>query len=118
MYHLSTPFDIIIKDIIDKLSDNNSNKGNIIEHKNIINLIYYKNSESLNSNKIFGSNFVKNNKGNIALIINGKKSELIEKYDLKNGINNIQIIINNKLTNLESMFKHVISINTFKYRKC
>ena len=57
-----------------------------------------------NPNRIFGSKFVENNKNNITLIINGKKSELIEEYELKEGKNNVQIIINNKLTNLENMF--------------
>ena len=34
---------------------------------------------------IFGEKFVKNNKNNIELIINDKKSELVEKYELKKG---------------------------------
>ena len=42
--NLATPFDIIIKDIIDKLNKNNIFNNNIIKYRNIINLIYYKNN--------------------------------------------------------------------------
>jgi hypothetical protein len=49
-----------------------------------------------NPNRLFGHEFVENNKYNIILKINGKESELIEEYVLKNGDNNIEIsIINN-----------------------
>ena len=111
--NLASPFDIIIKDIIDKLyklDQNNINKYNIIEYRNIINLLYNKNVDFYNPVRIFGSNFVQNNKNNITLRINGKKSELIEEYELKKGYNNVQIIINNKLVNLECMFENVISL--------
>ena len=62
------------------------------------------------NNNIVGSKFVENNKENIQLMINGKKCELMQKYDLKGGINNIQIIIINKLTNLEYMFYNCVSL--------
>ena len=45
IYNLAIPFDIIIKDIKDKLfnyKNNIFNTGNIIEYRNIINLIYEK----------------------------------------------------------------------------
>ena len=42
-----------------------------IEHRNNINIIYYKKN---NDNNIFGIKFVENNKDNIKLIIDGKKS--------------------------------------------
>ena len=48
--------------------------------------------------------FVENNKNNIELIINGKKSELVKQYKLKDGKNNIEIIIKNNIINLEYMF--------------
>ena len=114
--NVATPFDIIIKDIKDKLLNKNNDSNNI-EYINIINLIYDK---KLNyNNNIFGSKFVENNKDNIKIIIiNDKKYELMKKYDLKEGINNIQLIIINKLTNLEYMFydcKSLKNIEELKY---
>ena len=53
---------------------------------------------------IFGAIFVKNNKNNIELIINGNKNYLIKKYKLKKGENKIKIIIKNKIASLEYMF--------------
>ena len=47
-------------------------------------------------NNIFGKQFVKNNKNNIELVINGIKEKLVAKYDLKGGINKIQMIIKKK----------------------
>ena len=105
--NVAIPFDIIIKDIKNKLLNKIKKIGSkIIEYRNIINLIYEKHKKKYNHdyNNIFGSKFVENNKENIKLIINGEKSELIEKYDLKVGINNMQLIIINTLTNLECMF--------------
>ncbi len=67
-----------------------------------INLIY--NKKDAKGNNIFGENFVENNKNNIDLIINGKKTKLIKKYKLLDGDNNITIVIKNKITNLEYMF--------------
>ena len=49
--------------------------------------IIYKNDEEGEEN-IFGNEFVKNNKNNIELIINGNKSCLVNKYKLKEGENN------------------------------
>ena len=110
--NLATPFDVIINDIIDKLSKNKTNIDRIIEYRNTINLIYCndkKNSDYCNI--LFGSNFVKNNKDNIKLKINGIESNLIEKFELKEGDNNIEIIIiNNLLTSLEDMFFNAISL--------
>ena len=94
---------------------NNTNlKNNNNENIEYINLIYEKKENYLseddknNSNNIFGSKFVENNKNNIELIINSKKSELINKYELKVGINNIQMIIKNKIINFEFMFYNCI----------
>ena len=53
---------------------------------------------------IFGLKFVENNINSIRLIINGRKSILIEKYYLKEGENYIQLIKLTKLTNLEHIF--------------
>ena len=112
LYNLAIPFDIIIKDIKYQLNKNN-NKINHIEYINKINLIYEKidkYEDYEDPNIIFGSKFVENNKNNIKLIINGKESELIEKYYLKEGINNIQLLILNNLTNLEQMFYGACSL--------
>ena len=114
MYNIATPFDVIIKDIKNQLSYNKKNNTtNIIKYRNKINLIY----EKCNKyhfwhcpNKIFGSEFVLNNKDNIILKINGKESKLVEEYDLKNGVNNIEINLINKLTNLEEMFCNACSL--------
>ena len=111
-YSLATPFDVIIKNIKEQIS---YSRENIIYkqiiYRNTINLIYEKNIKDENSDNIFGQKFVKNNKENIILKINGIiENNLTEKFNLKEGINNIQIIIINKLINLESMFFNVISL--------
>ena len=87
------------------------------KYKNIINLIYFKKEcysyfgqEEIDSNNIFGFDFVYNNEKNIELMINVKKCELSYNYNLEEGINNIQIKIKNKITNLENMFKRCISL--------
>ena len=110
--NLAIPFDAIIKDIIYNLSQYNTQR--IKYRKDIINLIYNKTKEGMNSNVLFGSDFVKNNKDNITLIINGKKSELIENYNLKKGKNNIQMIIDIQLTNLRGMFANVGSLENME----
>jgi len=112
-YNYATFFDAIIKDIKFQISNKN-----IIEFRNTINLKYEKSKDEDSNNNIFGAKFVENNKKNIILKINGKKSELIEKYNLKEGINIIQIIIKNKLISLKDMFNGVTSlknIEEFKY---
>ena len=114
------PFDIIIKDIKYQLSNNKINiinNNKIIEYRNKINLIYYKQNNDENSNNIFGKKFVENNKDNITLIINDKESKLISEYNLKEGENNIQIIIKNKLNNLEQMFYDCISLKNIEELK-
>ena len=96
-YNFASPFDAIINDIKSKINNNtisNKKNNNIKKNikNNIINLIYEKNLNEIdeddedNCNNIFGLKFVENNKNNIQLIINGKKSELISKYNLKEGI--------------------------------
>ena len=51
-----------------------------------------------------------NNKGKIKLIINGKKNELVSRYELKEGENKIEIIIKKKIMNLEYMFYECTSL--------
>ena len=73
------------------------------KYKKEINLIYFSKYGGFES--IFGHEFVKNNKNNIDIIINGTEYKLIDYYyELKKGENNIQIKIKNKITNLEYMF--------------
>ena len=98
-------FGIFIKYAIDEF--NNYNK-----FKNEINLIYKTDKEG--EEDIFGDKFVKNNKNNIELIINGKKNDLINKYKLQKGENSIKIVINNKITNLEYMFEYCKSLNNIE----
>ena len=111
-YNCATSFDAIIKDIIDKISKLpvKPNERTI----KTINLIYNKIDDDISFNNIFGDNFVENNKDNITLIINDKKSELVSTYNLKKGKNNIQMIINNNLTNLEYMFKDAKSLENIE----
>ena len=58
--------------------------------------------------KIFGTNFVENNKDNCYLLIDGKQCELCEFYKLKNNQKNkstleIKLIETNKITNMYCM---------------
>ena len=104
-YNYATSFDAIIKDIKAQISNRNIN-----EFRNTINLIYEKSKYEDSNNNIFGQKFIENNRENILLKINGIKSKLIEKYNLKEGINNIELIIINKLINLKDMFYKVTSL--------
>ena len=121
-YNYAIPFDIIIKDIKNKMSMINYKST---EYRNKINLIYHKKVvhncslfNPCNPNRIFGEEFVENNKNNILLVINGKQSKLIEEYNLKEGVKtNVQIIIINKLTNLEEMFSGCCSLENLEELK-
>lgn len=62
---------------------------------------------------IFGYNFVKSNKDNIDLLVNGKKNELVNKCLLSKGENIITIVIKNKLTDLSCMFKNCYYLEDF-----
>ena len=61
-------------------------KNEFYNKNNQINLIYFTEKEGIFN--IFGDEFVKKNKNNIDLIINGKKDNLIGTYKLKKGENN------------------------------
>ena len=90
LFNLAIPFNIIIEDINSKINNN------IINNNTIINLIYNKKDYEdyfHRDNNIFGNKFVENNKDNITLIINGKESKLISKYNLNEGRNIIQMKI-------------------------
>ena len=77
-----------IKELIYEIDDNIIGK-----YKNEINIIYE--TEKEGKYNIFGEEFIKKNKNNIELNINGEKSNLIKEYNLKKGNNNIKIIIKN-----------------------
>ena len=81
-----------------------------------INLIYECKKDYFDSD-IFGSRFVDNNKDNIELIINGKRSELVNRHDLKKGENKIEILIINEITNLEYMFDGIEALKNLEELK-
>jgi len=96
--------------------DNIVNKD---KYKNEINLIY--NTKASGYYNIFGTEFIENNKNNIELNINGKKSKLVSRYKLNKGNNNIKMIIKNKIKDLRNMFdscKNLVDIEELKYLKC
>jgi len=80
-----------------------------------INIIYETNKEG--DEKIFGNEFVENNRNNIELIINGNRNNLINRYKLRKGENKIKIIIKNKITNLENMFYYCKSLKNIEELK-
>ena len=122
-FNIKLNYCIFMKYIKDGLNNN------LKEYKNEINIIYIGNE---NEEKLFGEEFVKNNKNNIKLEINGIKSNLVATYKLKRGRNNVKLIIKNDLENLEKMFYLCISlidiseleyldtkiINNFAYMLC
>ena len=103
------------------LTENNTTKDDINkdignnEYKDKINLIYYADYQAVYP--IFGENFVKNNKDNIDLIINGKQNELVNKYLLTKGENIITLVIKNKLTDLSHMFYGIKFVKNFSELK-
>ena len=89
-----------------------------ILYKNKINIRL--NVQSKGNYNIFGQDFVKNNKDNINLMINGKPSFLVTTYELNEGDNMISISVNIKKTiiNLSYMFymcESLKDINELKY---
>ena len=102
--------------IVDKNNNKfEKKKEKINEYRNGINLKYF--VESRNIYNILGEKFVENNKNNIELIVNNKKSELINKCELNKGKNIITIIIKNKLINLSNMFNNCVSLNDIRELK-
>ena len=67
--------------------------------------------------QIFGELFVKENKENMELIINGEKKDLIDRYKLEEGDNNITLIIKKKITNLSHMFDKCESLKNIEELK-
>ena len=95
---------------------NDVNEIVIDEYRTKLDLIYV--AKSRVNCIIFGENFVKNNKDNIELIINGEKNMLVHYYELNEGENKITMIIKKNLTNLSRMFQScetLHNINDLKY---
>jgi V8-like Glu-specific endopeptidase len=69
------------------------------KNENEINLIFKIREENKNKmNRIFGDGFIKYNKNNIDLILNGKKQKLVSKCILEKCENKITMILKNELT--------------------
>ena len=78
-----------------------------------INIIY--NIKEENNIRIFGSEFVKNNKNICKMIINNKEYEITEKYNIKNNNNNkLKIILKgiDNVTNMKGMFSGCSSLSS------
>lgn len=91
----------------------------LVQRKTNLNDIYFNqcilNYKTEKKIRLFGKNFCKNNKKNCHLVINGKKTELLEFYEDKNHIQNyeninVQLIINEKITDLSFMFSDCYSL--------
>ena len=89
-----------------------------MSHKDIsgINIIYNINKKREGDNiSIFGSKFVKNNKNNCNLIIDNKKSEITQKYNIKNyNKNKLKIKLKgiDKINNMSYMFDCCSSLSS------
>ena len=109
---------ILEKDIKsnEKINIINNEEKKIINKKsdyiNVINLIYDNKKEEITN--IFGEKYVKANKDNIELIINGERSPLVDKYILKKGENNIKMLIKNNILNLEYMFENCSTLKNIE----
>ena len=66
--------------------------------------------------RLFGNEFVKNNKDNYYLIIENKKINLCEfynlKYESKNNYLKVKLIQKNNVTNMSYMFWHCSSLSS------
>ena len=85
-------------------------------NKKEVNLQYVTKEEGIHN--IFGQQFVIANANNITLIINGKPTELVDKYVLLKGKNIVKMIIKNDITILDYMFsecKSLVNIDELQY---
>jgi len=105
---------IIINEKNNDKNNNERNKESNNEKKNDDNIIIYKINEKEDKIKIFGWDFVNNNKNKIKLEIEGKECELMEYYNINNNkIKNIHIKIKGieKVTNMSYMFSRCSSLS-------
>ena len=104
-----------------KIDENNvvnyNIKKKIIETSNN-KIITYNIDDIKNKTNIFGEDFIKNNKDNIELIIEGEKHELCKNYTFKQyGINKVEIIEKNKINNFSFMFRDCSSLSSINSLK-
>ena len=70
--------------------------------------------EEMSKNKLFGERFIKNNKNNCKIIINGKEKELVSFYDIErleeNGILEIKLKGINNIKDMSFMFCGCLSL--------
>ena len=95
---------------------------NSLNHKNeIINksksyTLIYKISKNINKIKLFGTNFVNNNKNILKLEIKGKEYELMENYIFQNNNDNNELKVKirgiENVSNMEDMFNECSSLLT------
>ena len=109
-YNLINPsIDEISTVIIEELDLIEEHVTNAKEEPEYQNIKYL--TEKEGKQQIFGHKFVTNNSEKINLVINGKKSPLVQEYYLKEGENNVTLCIQNKLTNLSDMFAYCKTLN-------
>ena len=91
--------------------NNKKNEKEIIGSKETEVEIIYENKENKNKIKIFGDNFVKNNKNNFKLKIENKEEKLCEEINTK-GKKKINIILKEikTITDMSSMFSGCSSL--------
>jgi surface protein len=96
----------------------NNNQNNEFQNNQYITKITLKYFAQTQGNyNIFGRQFIENNEKNIDLIINGKRSHLIDNCILNNGENTITLLIKNKLINLSYMFSWCNSLSNIEELK-
>jgi len=70
--------------------------------------------EEMSKNKLFGEIFVRNNKNNCKIVINGKEKELVSFYDIEkleeNGMLEIKLKGINNIKNMSFMFCGCLSL--------
>ena len=87
------------------------NKDNDKLNKNIINEIIYKIEDQCRI-KIFGKNFMENNKKNCKIIIENKEQEISEYINVKENLRNLKIKLKEikTITDMSSMFSNCKSL--------
>ena len=79
--------------------------------------LIYKVGNNIDKIKLFGSQFVENNKDKCYLLIDNKKYDLCEYYELndnqiKNNILEVKLIETQNITNMYAMFRYCHSLNS------
>ena len=92
----------------------NVKKENKLYNEGVNNMTIIYNIKNENKIKIFHTDFIKNNKNNCYLIINGQKIELCEYIELNNNVKDtleIKLIETNPIINMRFMFYNCSSLN-------